>query len=217
MEGATGGELTKDRWRKSHQWVGLVRRHARAVADDTAIAKAFETHCTNAMDPDRGVWRSCFSDEHYFATLLALKGFGEATGPGGKGPGPTDCEGDLTHTVWCRGGGCVGDARLHPKHYNSSEATEGGLLGVRRAGAAPGPPGGECPDAAAAAGAGAVVVPASSLASCRVASSASPVALMHGRCSLFARKFNADVSAEVRGAVAAVVARDGRAGSGSEC
>jgi hypothetical protein len=208
MEGATGGALTADKWRKSHQWVGLTRRHARAVADDVTVAAAFEKHCTNAMDPDRGVWRSCFSDEHYFATLLALKGWGE-------GLGPTDCEGDMTHTVWCRGGGCVGDAKLHPKHYNASEAGERGLLAVRRGGAAPGA---DCRDADAAAGAGRLMVAAAALGACRVQPSpSSPVGLMHGRCSLFARKFNGDVAGEVRDAVAAVVARDGRGGSGAEC
>ena len=208
MEGATGGALTADKWRKSHQWVGLVRRHARAVADDTAVAAAFEAHCTNAMDPDRGVWRSCFSDEHYFATLLALKGWG-------GGPGPTDCEGDMTHTVWCRGGGCVGDAKLHPKHYNASEATEAGLLGVRRAGAGAGA---DCRDVEAGAGAGRVVVRADRLRACGggpVAAPASPVALLHGRCSLFARKFNADVAGEVAAAVRGVVGRDER--GGGEC
>jgi len=194
MEGATGGALTVDKWRKSHQWVGLTRRHARAVADDTEIAAAFEKHCTNAMDPDRGVWRSCFSDEHYFATLLALKGWG-------GGPGPTDCEGDMTHTVWCRGGGCEGDAKLHPKHYNASETSEATLLAIRRAGAAPGA---DCTDGDAAAAAGGLLVPAGRLGGKRGgACGAGGAALMHGRCSLFARKFNGDVAGEVKGAVGA--------------
>jgi hypothetical protein len=208
MEGATGGALTADKWRKSHQWVGLTRRHARAVADDTDIAAAFEKHCTNAMDPDRGVWRSCFSDEHYFATLLALKGWGE-------GIGPTDCEGDMTHTVWCRGGGCTGDAKLHPKHYNGSEATEAGLLAIRRGGAAPGA---DCRDGDAAAAAGGLLVPPAAVGrwagggggSGSGRCGADGPALMHGRCSLFARKFNADVVAEVGAAVSALTARDGR-------
>jgi hypothetical protein len=199
MEGATGGALTVDKWRKSHQWVGLTRRHARAVADDTEIAAAFEKHCTNAMDPDRGVWRSCFSDEHYFATLLALKGWG-------GGPGPTDCEGDMTHTVWCRGGGCEGDAKLHPKHYNASETSEATLLAIRRAGAAPGA---DCTDGDAAAAAGGLLVPAGRLGGKRGgACGAGGAALMHGRCSLFARKFNGDVAGEVKGAVGALTARD---------
>lgn len=29
-----------------------------------------------------------------------------------------DCEGDMTHTVWCRGWHCVGDLKLHPKTYH---------------------------------------------------------------------------------------------------
>lgn len=41
------------------------------------LLQVFEQHCTNAWDEDRGSWRSCFSDEHYFATVLATKGLDE--------------------------------------------------------------------------------------------------------------------------------------------
>ncbi len=37
-------------------------------------AQVFEKHCVNAWDDDRNAWRSCFSDEHYFATVLATQG-----------------------------------------------------------------------------------------------------------------------------------------------
>lgn len=66
-------QRTENSWRKSHQWVGLTRKHAAATAADTLVAEAFKKHCTNAPDPDLGgAWRSCFSDEHYFPTLLAI-------------------------------------------------------------------------------------------------------------------------------------------------
>lgn len=71
---------TEDSWRKSHQWVGLTRKHAAATAADAVVAEAFKRHCTNAPDPDLGgAWRSCFSDEHYFPTLLAIGGWDSET------------------------------------------------------------------------------------------------------------------------------------------
>lgn len=73
-------QTTEDSWRKSHQWVGLTRKHAAATASDTVVAEAFKRHCTNAPDPDLGgAWRSCFSDEHYFPTLLAIGGWDSET------------------------------------------------------------------------------------------------------------------------------------------
>lgn len=41
----------------------------------------FEKHCVNAWDDDRNAWRSCFSDEHYFATVLATQGVDEVNPP----------------------------------------------------------------------------------------------------------------------------------------
>ena len=80
MKDATGGKLTEASWRKSHQWVGLTRKHAAATAADAVVAEAFKKHCTNAPDPDLGgAWRSCFSDEHYFPTLLAIGGWDSET------------------------------------------------------------------------------------------------------------------------------------------
>jgi hypothetical protein len=73
-------QQTEASWRKSHQWVGLTRKHAAATAADTVVAEAFKRHCTNAPDPDLGgAWRSCFSDEHYFPTLLAIGGWDSET------------------------------------------------------------------------------------------------------------------------------------------
>ncbi len=43
--------------------------------------QVFEKHCVNAWDDDRNAWRSCFSDEHYFATVLATQGVDEVSPP----------------------------------------------------------------------------------------------------------------------------------------
>ena len=175
---------TEDSWRKSHQWVGLTRKHAAATAGDVVVAEAFKKHCTNAPDPDLGgAWRSCFSDEHYFPTLLAIGGWDSETVRGvfcffspplrgrkrerdgerekqltfvsfslflsrlffflldetkkkKRQRRRQDCEGDMTHTVWCRGWHCVGDLKLHPKTYHlkdlssaSSSSKSGGGSG----------------------------------------------------------------------------------------
>ena len=57
----------------------MVRKHAKVIAEDTKIARVFEEHCVNAWDDDRNAWRSCFSDEHYFATVLATQGLDEVS------------------------------------------------------------------------------------------------------------------------------------------
>ncbi len=35
----TDHRLNEHAWRKSHQWAGLIRKHARAVVDDEEIAQ----------------------------------------------------------------------------------------------------------------------------------------------------------------------------------
>ena len=208
MADATRGALTADKWRKSHQWIGLTRKHAAAVAHDDIVAAAFRAHCTNAPDPDLGgAWRSCFSDEHYFPVVLAMAGL----------DGETDCEGDMTHTVWCRGWHCVGDAKLHPKtHAAADVGRDGGLLrSLRRSppvsiGAEPGPP---CADGAATAAAGRLLARAGDVGAGRAAApvaAADPAALVGGRCSLFARKFKADSADAAAASVAAVCEGDER-------
>jgi hypothetical protein len=47
--------------------------------DGCYLLQVFEQHCTNGWDDDRGAWRSCFSDEHYFATVLATQGLDEVS------------------------------------------------------------------------------------------------------------------------------------------
>lgn len=49
-------------------------------------------------------WRDCFSDEHYFATLLAVLGK----------ENETDCKGFMMHVDWSRGG-------AHPRTYELRE------------------------------------------------------------------------------------------------
>ena len=51
-------------------------------------------------------WRDCFSDEHYFATLMAALGREDET----------DCHGYLTNVDWSRGGG-------HPRAYTEREVS----------------------------------------------------------------------------------------------
>ena len=60
---------------------GVVRKHAKVIAEDVKIARVFREHCVNAWDDDRNAWRSCFSDEHYFATVLATQGLDEVSPP----------------------------------------------------------------------------------------------------------------------------------------
>lgn len=51
-------------------------------------------------------WRDCYSDEHYFATLLATKNLDHET----------DCEGQSMHVDWSFGG-------EHPRSYSVRETT----------------------------------------------------------------------------------------------
>ena len=59
-------------WRKSPQWMALTRDHAKLALEDREVYRMFERHCWSAWDEEHSRWhRDCFSDEHYFATLLA--------------------------------------------------------------------------------------------------------------------------------------------------
>ena len=66
----------------------MVRKHAKVIAEDAKIARVFREHCVNAWDDDRSAWRSCFSDEHYFATVLATQGLDEVSPALLQGPTP---------------------------------------------------------------------------------------------------------------------------------
>ena len=59
----------------------LIDRHRSMVMQGCLAPQVFEKHCVNAWDDDRNAWRSCFSDEHYFATVLATQGVDEVSSP----------------------------------------------------------------------------------------------------------------------------------------
>ena len=60
-------------------------------------SQVFEKHCVNAWDDDRNAWRSCFSDEHYFATVLATQGVDEVSSPPARTKHDRSCCTALTH------------------------------------------------------------------------------------------------------------------------
>lgn len=43
----TGGRLKQDMWRKNHQWLGVTRKHAHLIVDDTEIAEAHFNYSLN--------------------------------------------------------------------------------------------------------------------------------------------------------------------------
>ena len=78
-------------WRKSSQWITLTRAHAKVVLDDIDIYRKFEEHCWSAWDHAKDRWfKECFSDEHYFATLLHAKGLGKEGVCNSRGTSFTD-------------------------------------------------------------------------------------------------------------------------------
>ena len=87
--------VPEDKWRKSSQWASLTRKHAAAVAADTAIDATFRSIC-HFTEWDSELERKylCFSDEHYIPTLLAIRGWDSET----------DCLGYNVHTDWTEGG-----------------------------------------------------------------------------------------------------------------
>jgi hypothetical protein len=44
-----------------------------------ACKQVFKEHCWNDYEADNVTWRLCYSDEHYFATVLATKGLDEVS------------------------------------------------------------------------------------------------------------------------------------------
>ena len=94
------GAFKKAAWRKSSQWVTLVRSHAARLVADADIAATFAQFCVNGYDPDLGAPRYCHSDEHYVPSALAAWGL-EAE---------TDCVGGGTAVDWSGGGS-------HPSSY----------------------------------------------------------------------------------------------------
>ncbi len=73
--------VPKHNWRKSQQWFSLIRKHVVLILEDKDIFKVFNDYCIYEWDFDNMKHRKCFSDEHYFATLLSTKGLEEETVP----------------------------------------------------------------------------------------------------------------------------------------
>ena len=85
-------------WRKSPQWMSMTRDHAAVVLRDEEVFRKFEKHCWSAWDDRNNRWhRECFSDEHYFATLLAVEGRDEEGLCGTRGVSYTEWEGESAH------------------------------------------------------------------------------------------------------------------------
>ena len=57
------GPLQKKHWRKSESWVMLNRKHAEAVAADTAVAAIFEKECVTTTDRKTSAQKVCIPDE----------------------------------------------------------------------------------------------------------------------------------------------------------
>lgn len=100
-------------WRKSWQWIALTRRHAQLAVDDIHVDATFRTTCRRRWDPDWCDHRVCYSDEHYFPTLLSVRGL----------ENETDCYGELTDRDWSR----VASVDPHPWEYRPKEV-EAGLI-----------------------------------------------------------------------------------------
>ena len=102
--------ISWETWRKSWQWVGLERRHAHLVVQDTEIDSIFRLLCRARWDHDWCDFRVCYSDEHYIPTLLAMHGLDNET----------DCTGELTDKDWSR----VKSTDAHPWEYKVKEISE---------------------------------------------------------------------------------------------
>jgi Core-2/I-Branching enzyme len=99
--------LTLSTWRKSWQWIALTRRHAELAVDDVEVDATFRATCRRRWDPDWCDHRVCYSDEHYFPTLLSVHGV----------ENETDCYGELTDRDWSR----VASTDPHPWEYRPRE------------------------------------------------------------------------------------------------
>ena len=103
--------LTLSTWRKSWQWIALTRRHAELAVEDIDLDATFRATCRRRWDPDWCDYRVCYSDEHYFPTLLSMRGV----------ENETDCYGELTDRDWSR----VASTDPHPWEYRPKEVKAG--------------------------------------------------------------------------------------------
>lgn len=94
-------------WRKSQQWWTLIRSHAELVLLDSDVFEVFRQQCVMEFDFQNYRHRKCFSDEHFFATLLSIKGVEDETIP---------FFATTTYVDWSEGG-------AHPKSFLAEELT----------------------------------------------------------------------------------------------
>lgn len=109
--------LALSTWRKSWQWIALTRRHAQLAVDDVDVDATFRATCRRRWDPDWCDHRVCYSDEHYFPTLLSVRGV----------ENETDCYGELTDRDWSR----VASTDPHPWEYRPNEVKAGLIKKLR--------------------------------------------------------------------------------------
>lgn len=101
--------LNETVWRKSSQWFVLNRKHAAVVTTGSLSMKTrdeFSKKCISMTVRDklaRPNARSCYGDEHYFATVLALHGMDYET----------TCSEGVTYVNW------ETYESGHPKQFNS--------------------------------------------------------------------------------------------------
>ncbi|EIE20983.1 hypothetical protein COCSUDRAFT_43360 [Coccomyxa subellipsoidea C-169] len=79
-------------WRRADTWFALIRRHAEIIVEDRTVEREFAENCQHTdanvsrhcspRNPNLNMWRECFSEQHYFATLLSFKGFENETACG---------------------------------------------------------------------------------------------------------------------------------------
>lgn len=93
-------------WRKSGQWVTLLRKHADIVSEDNAVASEFEEHCE--ME----------ANEHYFGVLLAVK----------RLENETTCTSNAMSCVWPWETGEMS----HPVTFQADQITEDLVLERRQ-------------------------------------------------------------------------------------
>lgn len=87
------GLLRRHQWRKSSQWISLVRKHAQVIADDNELSRWLDRQCYS-LNPYANIQlppyieerskkqgidappRACVADEHYIPTLFAIHKLG---------------------------------------------------------------------------------------------------------------------------------------------
>lgn len=112
-------KVERDAWRKSSQFVGLLRGHAELVAHEQQIDATFSKWCRSTEnDPWLLTGHHCVSDEHFVPTILSHHGLSHES----------DCGGFLVHVEWPEH-----DAQ-HPRAYQSDEITAGLVHRLRRRG-----------------------------------------------------------------------------------